>query len=719
MRSVVIIGRKSIERMLGLLCIIAATLIFGMSVKAAGPEEIAYVYLDEDVVGTSGVQNIVVGFHKEEMVIGGARLFYQTESGTEGIVEAAQILNNTVLFQKEGMEEIGTYQITGIAYLDGSGAEQTILFTEKGITASFQVVQDEALFVPESGAQVETYSMNEGKQMVQAGAETAEAAISETLDEAGVTEAAALSARSGERREVVVAIGAGHDANHPGASANGLREEVLTLKVARYCQQELSQYRGVRVVMIRESENCPYNSTSSYCLNQRVKDAKNAGADLYVDLHFNSGGGTGAEIYYPNKNYRPDLSEEGLSVSNKILEQLSALGLTNRGAKIKDSTLAGPSGQYPDGSKADYFTTNVLAKELGLTGIIVEHAFLDHGYDAAKLQNENFLRQLGIEDATGIAQKYGLVKGNETKQGLNLKAHVQELGWQSTVGDGELCGTTGRALGLEALQMSIAGMEGVGIEYSAHVRDIGWQGTVRDGETAGTTGRNLQIEALKIKLTGSNATKYNIYYRGHASNIGWLDWAKDGQAAGTQGYAYQLEAVEVRIVPAGSAAPGATNRPFLDKTQEQPAVTLSYQAHVSEIGWQNAVGSGVTAGTVGRALPIEALKVNLSGISGIQYRAHVSEIGWQSNVTNGKMSGTTGRALPMEALEMKLTGNAAAKYDIYYRTHCRDFGWLAWTKNGGKSGSAGYAKSIEAVEIQLIPKGQAGPSTSGTAFKER
>ena len=411
MRSVVIIGRKSIERMLGLLCIIAATLIFGMSVKAAGPEEVAYVYLDEDVVGISGVQNIVVGFQNEEMVIGGARLFYQTESGTEGTVEAAQILNNTVLFQKEGMEEIGTYQITGIAYLDGAGAEQMILFAEKGITASFQVVQDEALSVPESGAQVETYSMNDGNQMVQAGAETAEAAISETLDEAGVTEAAALNARSGERREVVVAIGAGHDANHPGASANGLREEVLTLKVARYCQQELSQYRGVRVVMIRESESCPYNSTSSYCLNQRVYDAKNAGADLYVDLHFNSGGGTGAEIYYPNKNYRPDLSEEGLSVSNKILEQLSALGLPNRGAKIKDSTLAGPSGQYPDGSKADYFTTNVLAKELGLTGIIVEHAFLDHGYDAAKLQDENFLRQLGIADATGIAQKYGLVKG--------------------------------------------------------------------------------------------------------------------------------------------------------------------------------------------------------------------------------------------------------------------------------------------------------------------
>ena len=411
MRSTVRTQRKTVEKIIALLCMTLAVFICGMSVKAAEPEEVEYVYLDEDVVGMSGLQNIVVGFQNEEMTIGGARLFYQTESGIAGEMEAAQILNNTVLFQKQGMEETGTYQITGITYIDGIGEEQTILFEEKGITASFQAVPDEALSVPESDARVEAYSMNDGNQMVQSGAETAEAAISETLDEAGVTEAAALNARGGERKEVVVAIGAGHDANHPGASANGLREEVLTLKVARYCQQELSQYSGVRVVMIRENEGCPYNSTSSYCLNQRVYDAKNAGADLYVDLHFNSGGGTGAEIYYPNKNYRPDLSEEGLSVSNKILEQLTALGLPNRGAKIKDSTLAGSSGQYPDGSKADYFTTNVLAKELGLTGIIVEHAFLDHGYDAAKLQDENFLRQLGIADATGIAQKYGLGKG--------------------------------------------------------------------------------------------------------------------------------------------------------------------------------------------------------------------------------------------------------------------------------------------------------------------
>lgn len=131
---------KSMGRVIGLLCMVAVMLIWGMNVKAAGPEEIEYVYLDEDVVGISGVQNIVVGFQNEKMMIGGARLLYQTESGTEGTVEAAQILNNTVLFQKQTMEETGTYQITGIVYIDGEGLEQTILFSEKGITASFQVV---------------------------------------------------------------------------------------------------------------------------------------------------------------------------------------------------------------------------------------------------------------------------------------------------------------------------------------------------------------------------------------------------------------------------------------------------------------------------------------------------------------------------------------------------------------------------------------------------
>ena len=40
----------------------------------------------------------------------------------------------------------------------------------------------------------------------------------------------------------------------------------------------------------------------------------------------------------------------------------------------------------------------------------------------------------------------------------------------------------------------------VSVEYEAHVQDVGWQGSVSDGEVAGTVGQNKKIEALAIDV---------------------------------------------------------------------------------------------------------------------------------------------------------------------------------------------------------------------------
>ena len=40
------------------------------------------------------------------------------------------------------------------------------------------------------------------------------------------------------------------------------------------------------------------------------------------------------------------------------------------------------------------------------------------------------------------------------------------------------------------------------VTYSAHVQNIGWQDWKKDGEISGTVGEKLQMEAVKIKLTG-------------------------------------------------------------------------------------------------------------------------------------------------------------------------------------------------------------------------
>ena len=67
----------------------------------------------------------------------------------------------------------------------------------------------------------------------------------------------------------------------------------------------------------------------------------------------------------------------------------------------------------------------------------------------------------------------------------------------------------------------------------------------------------------------------------------------------------------------------------------QKIASVDYQAHVSSIGWQSWVKNGLKAGTTGRSLSMEGLKIKLSSASGgISYQAHVSNIGWQSQVAD-------------------------------------------------------------------------------------
>ena len=60
------------------------------------------------------------------------------------------------------------------------------------------------------------------------------------------------------------------------------------------------------------------------------------------------------------------------------------------------------------------------------------------------------------------------------------------------------------------------------INYNVHVQNDGWQNVRTDGEIAGTEGRSLRLEAIKIRLTGEMSKKYDIYYKVHAQGFGWI-----------------------------------------------------------------------------------------------------------------------------------------------------------------------------------------------------
>ena len=145
----------------------------------------------------------------------------------------------------------------------------------------------------------------------------------------------------------------------------------------------------------------------------------------------------------------------------------------------------------------------------------------------------------------------------------------------------------------------------------------------------------------------------------------------------------------------------------------QSATGLVYSAHVQNIGWQASVSDGAKAGTTGKSLRMEALKIKGWPIT---YRAHVQNIGWMPWVVVGydEFAGTTGRSLRMEAVQARLDPVAAERYAIEYQCHVQDLGWLAWTRDGGTCGTTGKSLRMEAVRMRIVER-TSTPEPTATA----
>lgn len=156
--------------------------------------------------------------------------------------------------------------------------------------------------------------------------------------------------------------------------------------------------------------------------------------------------------------------------------------------------------------------------------------------------------------------------------------HVQNEGWQNYVSNGIMSGTEGKSYRLEGIKIKLdtQGYD-LGISYQTHIQNIGWEADTSRGwksndTMSGTEALSYRLEAIQIKLTGADADKFDIYYQVHAQNIGWMDWAKNGENAGTAGLSYRLEGIRIVIVPAGSAAPGSTEKAFVQPSTVEQAL---------------------------------------------------------------------------------------------------------------------------------------------------
>lgn len=672
-----------------------------------------YFLVDSPVVDNSVTENFVLSLNNTEGY-SDFRITVKKSDGSTFDLESSEQVNNLVKFSKVfSADEKGEYWVTSLHY-SLNGEKYYLNFSDLGMDVKFGVDQEYDGFDEDLPDMTEDISEEEeelNNSVIQvtdvnnASEEVAEGMMAQDFPAAMALIDEDIDTQS--NKGITLCLDPGHGGAESGTlnyNGTGLEKD-YNLKIAKYCYDELQKY-NCKVVMTR--------STDKYMtLEERAEYAKQQGAQYLISFHLNASqkhNAYGAEVYYPNTNWRPDISEKGKVMAQAIQNQLVSLGLHDRGIKFRtiDINEYPNPHRYDDNSIADYYGVIRNAKTRGITGLIIEHCCMDNESDFNKyLGSEEKIKQLGVADAKGIVAALGLTKGAViSNPSVVYQTHVQTIGWQGWKKDGEMSGTSGQSKRLEGINIKLENLNG-NVEYQTHVQSIGWQGWKSNGAMAGTSGQSKRLEAIKIKLSGEAANQYDIYYRVHVQSYGWLDWAKNGEAAGSEGYSKRLEGIEIRLVKKGEAAPGSTSRPFVCKM-------IKYQTHVQNIGWQSEKADGEMSGTSGQYLRLEGIKIHLGGSidGGIAYATHVQTYGWQSYVSDGQLSGTSGQSKRLEAIRMNLTGNAANQYDVYYRVHAQHFGWLGWAKNGQSAGTAGYSYRLEGIQIVLVPKGGNAPGST-------
>ena len=374
-----------------------------------------YLYINEAEQQEGEQQSIVLSWGNENTQVNNISLTLENENGEQTILEATKKSDELYLY--EHIFSQGVYHVSNV-HVATDESEKDFTAEELEIDAYFGVgktpnesakssyIEMESVEEGEdsanTAASVETSVVSIGEN----GEETAEASIGAALEAQGVT-ARSGKARSARAKNVVVVLDPGHDSKHAGAYGNGVHEEVATLKIAKYCKEELEQYGGITVYMTRESAACPFPNSKDNIddIKQRTAWAKTKGADVFVSFHLNSNNSSspnGAEVYYPKT------SSGGAALAQKIQGELVALGLKNRGTKANE-TLA---------------VINSSMRN-GFPGVLIEHAFVSNSSDANNYLNSDAkLKKLGVADAKGIASYFGLSKGKWVQDSKGWKYEV-------------------------------------------------------------------------------------------------------------------------------------------------------------------------------------------------------------------------------------------------------------------------------------------------------
>ncbi|WP_370221978.1 N-acetylmuramoyl-L-alanine amidase [Cytobacillus sp.] len=173
----------------------------------------------------------------------------------------------------------------------------------------------------------------------------------------------------------------GHGGSDPGAVGNALLEKVLTHKIVGYAMDYLeANFTGF-------TQSTTRGGDQTLSLTQRTDQANKEGADVFVSVHINAGGGKGFESFI----YNGSISSATQAFQNTLHAEVMA-------AMRKDGVTS------DRGKKRANFA---VLRQTKMVACLTENLFIDTS-DANFLKKEAFLKAVGEAHARGVAKFLGL-----------------------------------------------------------------------------------------------------------------------------------------------------------------------------------------------------------------------------------------------------------------------------------------------------------------------
>lgn len=180
-------------------------------------------------------------------------------------------------------------------------------------------------------------------------------------------------------------IDPGHGGNDPGA-VKYVKERTVAVKVAEYMQDYLVKYNCLTRMTVGTDSTV-----------QRARKANMWGADLFVSIHFNAGGGDGCEALVYNKDNQ--------SLGKVFEKHMKAAGQNSRGVKYRPEL-------------------NVL-RYTKMPAVLNEIAFVDNKTDIKDWDEDKELKVMGEALAKAAAEFLGLDKKAQKYQVITDTLNVR------------------------------------------------------------------------------------------------------------------------------------------------------------------------------------------------------------------------------------------------------------------------------------------------------